>query len=91
MDLGLSDDEFWSLTPRELEALRSRRMDMERIKNYRAGLQPSVYINSKRKKGAKAITPLEFFGQELPQRIAPADEIAQKLDIIKGIKDGQPR
>lgn len=62
--LGLTSEEFWSLTPVEFDALLEAQRDEQRFWNFRAGLPAAAIYNcSPRKKGDRKIwQPLDFFG-----------------------------
>ena len=54
-----------------MERLRER----ERVHNYRAGLPAAMTINVNRKKGAKAVDPLDFFGGRPRSKISNVESI----------------
>ncbi len=68
-DLRLTEDEFWHLTLKELNALITRFNKNEDWLNYRVGMICSVLSNIWRAKGAKIRTPQDFFptGKREPQ------------------------
>lgn len=82
IDLGLSDDEFWSLSPKEFDAMAKRHQHVETMRNYRAGLAAAAIYNVNRKPHSDPIDPLMFFGGEhQPEPMAAtAEQLAAGID-----------
>lgn len=80
-DLGMSDDEFWRMTPREFGAVVKRRVfDIER-QDYRAALICATLVNINRKKGSRPVRPEAFLGKK-----KNADTAAPWQKILKTVE-----
>lgn len=86
--MRIGDDLFWELTPRETFALMQAFRDHERLKNYRAGLTPSILSDIHRdpKRTKKHMAPLDFFeGKEGARNRFPTfEELKHKLSVFAG-------
>jgi hypothetical protein len=82
--LGLTDEEFWELTPAQFEALNNRHLVHQQMSDYRAGLIASILCNVNRKEGTKPLTASDFFSS-LPsaeKRIMTGEEIKQQAKLV---------
>lgn len=61
-DLGLSEQEFWELTPAQFDSLNERHVLHKQVEDYRAGLIASILCNIHRKEGDTPLEPADFFG-----------------------------
>jgi hypothetical protein len=74
VQLGIAAPDFWDLTPRELDSLWRAHGQKERVWNYRFGLLASLKFNSSKKKTAKAMEPLDWFGDKRERKPQTTDE-----------------
>lgn len=58
--LGLTDAEFWEMTPREFHAVFEKYLDSEERQDRRAGMLYVLYYNSHRPEHASPLTLEEF-------------------------------
>lgn len=63
INAGLSSEEFWHLTPRELQDFFEVRNEQQHHEDIRFGLIASVIVNVNRSKGAAMVRPEQFFVQ----------------------------
>ena len=77
--MGLSADEFWELTPRELSALWDAHKQRERTINYRFGLLATLQYGQTRRNGSAAIEPLEWFGDKIEKPVQTPEQIQSQL------------
>ncbi|GAJ02312.1 unnamed protein product, partial [marine sediment metagenome] len=56
LDLNLAIEEFWGLTPRQLEVLQERQTEREEEMDYRASLIAAVVMNVNRTKRTQKTT-----------------------------------
>lgn len=77
MTAGISNELFWTLTPREVEEILKRRGEEERSRNLRAGLVAATIINVHKKKGAPLTKPADF----LRSRPQPGDYMDLKQSV----------
>ncbi len=64
MDLGLSPDLFWRMTPAQIYALVNRKNQRDRRSDSQFGMIVSTILNLFVKKGSKAIGPLQAMGYD---------------------------
>ena len=84
-DLGLSEQEFWRLTLRELAALLKRwRFDQERA-DWRAGMVASVIANihRDRKRRSKPFTPQDFMPHQRRKKSGLQKTWQQQLRVVE--------
>jgi len=81
-DLGLSEDEFWELTLKELNALVERHESNHGWLNYRAALICSIIANSVPHKGDKIFTYADFMPKMKPRKSKP-QTAEQMLATVK--------
>lgn len=90
IDLGLSDDAFWGLTPRLLVLLSERKREAERRMDLRFGVVASLIYNANRGKG-RPMGPEDFFPGE--KRARSAEEMRAKIeglnDFLAQLKDNE--
>lgn len=80
-DLGLTEQEFWDLTPAQFDALNERHVLHKQMEDYRAGLIASILCNIHRQEGSEAMEPADFF-TDLPRskpRAMSGEEIMAHL------------
>ncbi len=61
MVAGISNELYWDLTLREVEAVLDRVAEREQALNLRAGLVAATVINVKKKKGSPLVRAGDFF------------------------------
>lgn len=61
MNAGLSEDQFWNATPRELVDFFEVRNEQQHRDDMRVGLLASVIVNTNRRPGARMVRPEDFF------------------------------
>lgn len=86
MNLGLSDEQFWNLSFRELDALCEQYKQNQKRRDYRAGLQAAMTYNAYSKKTAQ---PLDFFGYDEKQSSEEMLKEAEKLNMMFGGDDNR--
>ena len=59
-DFGLSDEQFWELTPPQFSALSARFDQQNKILDYRAAIIASTIANTSRSKDDPPFTPKQF-------------------------------
>lgn len=67
------------MTPRELSALWDAHKHRERAINYRFGLLATLLHGQVRRKGSKAIEPLEWFGDKIEKPVQTPEQIQSQL------------
>ena len=83
VDLGISSDEFWRLTPREFFALINRKEQRDRLENYRAGLGAAAVFNVNRsKRTSKVWSPFDFFGESQRDGAQDPQEVYDQLQRV---------
>jgi len=65
-DLGLSDSEFWELTPAQFDALNARLFQKIQREDFRAGQICSTLCNLKRQKKSASVWQAHQFFPSLP-------------------------
>ncbi len=89
-DLGLGEEEFWHLTPRQWGALIERWEEAQEWKDYRVGIIASTIVNTTpRKKGSKLYKPEDFMptkGRKGKQTVE--EQLAIAKAITAGFGDG---
>lgn len=82
--LGMTSEEFWSLTLEEFDARLERHKEAEKRTDIRFGMFCSVYINSKLKQGARQYQPGEWFGHHKPE---PEQSDDQMLAFMRAFSE----
>lgn len=83
-DLGLTEEEFWDITPAQFDALNERHVLHKKMEDYRAGLIASILCNIHREQGTEATEPADFF-TDLPRskpRTMSGEEIMAHLKKV---------
>lgn len=87
-DLGVSEAEFWGMTPRTLDALLGRRAIEQQMQDYRAGLI-AMLVHNAHAKSAKSIA--DFFPslKTGPREQTPEEmlAVAEQLNQLFGGED----
>ena len=78
-DLGLSEEEFWHLTPRELMALQERHEEAQEWQDYRAGVVAAAIVNMLKTKGGKTYKPQDF----MPTRKQKKQTWQEQLAVVE--------
>ena len=88
-DLHLSEDEFWSLTPVQFNALSGRYAQQQDWLNYRAGLIAAVIANVNRdpKKRRDPFTPQDFIQRTETEKPVP-ENLQDKIRRINAAMGG---
>lgn len=93
-DLGLSEAEFWTLTPRHLDALMVRHREWRKAENLRAGLVAATLVNVARGLsggGGDSVMPGDFFGYPRSPGTAQSEEhmlaLVEALNAAMGGQD----
>lgn len=86
-DLHLTEEEFWSLTPREFDALRGRFNDSNDWLNYRAALVCSVVANVFRGKNVKPFKPDDFMPKRKTKDQTP-EQILATVELLNAAFGG---
>lgn len=81
MQLGLSDEEFWRLSPVQFHLLLKQRRDNIYQEDYRSALITAMVANTARdpKKQKRPFKPEDFLGQRPRTRVQSWEE---QLDIV---------
>lgn len=83
-DLGLTEAEFWDLTPAQFVALNKRHLIHRQMDDYRSGVIAAVMCNLHRSKDSPALQPSDFFSS-LPEVKPKAMSGQQILDRCREI------
>lgn len=59
--MGVSETDFWSLTPRQFECLSSAHSNRQKRDDYRAGVVASTLANCHKGRDADSFSPRDFF------------------------------
>lgn len=59
-DLGLTEEEFWHLMPRQFVALKERHEEAMEWEDYRAGVVAATIVNMLKAKSSKTYKPQDF-------------------------------
>jgi hypothetical protein len=94
IDLGLSDDEFWRLVPRQYAALLKRRREVNRRADLRAGIVAAVIANAHRGKDSQPFRPKDFMVDPppaaAPRPQTPAEMLAM-VETLNALFGGEDR
>jgi hypothetical protein len=84
--LHRSTEEFWFLTPREIEACIQAFLDSEKSHNVRAGtIAASIYNVQRSKSTDPSLTWEDFFGEPKPLAPQTADMIGASFDMYTAL------
>lgn len=91
--MGLSDEDFWRLTPREFNALARAREAEQRNWDARFGLLAAILANAHRdpKKRAAPFEPKDFFPSlaKMKKRRQTVQEQKQIVSILAAVFGGE--
>ena len=76
----MGDDEFWSLTPREFDALTRAWGQKQKRLDSRFGLVAAILANVNRRKGSKRWKVSDFVGKYTDERPRTDEEVWGKVD-----------
>ena len=82
-DLGLTEEEFWGLTPRQYRALLDRHEEAQEWQDYRAGVIAATVVNMLKAKGGKTYKPTDF----MPTKGKKQQTWEEQLAIAKAYTD----
>lgn len=78
---GIPNELFWELTPPEVDAVLTRRNELERAKYLRAGLIAATIVNVNKKRGAPLTKPSDFIKEPpRPEDFMGLDEAQRFMD-----------
>lgn len=85
-DFGLTEDQFWRLTPAKFFYLSRRLEAKNEMDDFRMAYVISTIVNVNRKKGKKAMTPKDFMPSEIAKkkRKKSADQLHQQFRALMG-------
>lgn len=75
-DLGLTEEEFWGLTPRQYVALLERHEEAMEWEDYRMGVIASTIVNMLKAKGGKTFKPEDFMPTKRRKKQTPEEMLA---------------
>ena len=78
-DLGLTEEEFWHLTPRQFAALMERHEEAQEWEDYRAGVVACTIVNMLKTKGGKTYKPEDF----MPTKRRKQQTWEEQLAVVK--------
>ncbi len=84
-DLHLSEDEFWSLSPRQFHALTERH-DARLEREYTL---PSIIHNALGGEGSEPVTPRMFFKGEVEQPVQKSESLMSKIREVASFLPGK--
>lgn len=94
-DLGLTEEEFWELTPAQYDALNERHLIHRQMDDYRAGVIASILCNIHKEKGSKPAEPADFFSslpRSKPREMSPSEMLSylkQRTAMLPTKPDGR--
>ena len=87
-DLGLTEEEFWSLTPREFVALKERHEEAQEWEDYRAGVVACTIVNMLKAKSSKTYKPEDFMPTRRRKKQTPEEMLAVVENYMATVDEG---
>jgi len=89
MDLGLTDEEFWRLTPRELDALSKRTVARRDREDYQVALLCAVIANTAPRRRKRPFKPEDFLPKRRARTRQTPEQMLRVIEMLNAALGGQ--